>query len=91
MQRPIQIDAREVEEEPDITAAIRGLSDADLSRLRALAGLRARTLPGVDWSDLLNEAIVRAPDRTRRWPPTVPILAFLAGVMRSMTTITGAA
>ena len=57
---PIQIDPGEVEEQPDIAAAIRGLSDADLTRLRALAGLRARTLPGIDWSDLLNEAIVRA-------------------------------
>jgi DNA-directed RNA polymerase specialized sigma24 family protein len=81
---PTQIDAGEAEEEPDIAAAIRGLSDADLTRLRALAGLRARTLPGVDWSDLLNEAIVRALDGTRRWSPTVPILAFLAGIMRSI-------
>lgn len=81
---PTQIDPGEAEEEPDIAAAIRGLSDADLTRLRALAGLRARTLPGVDWSDLLNEAIVRALDGTRRWSPTVPILAFLAGIMRSI-------
>lgn len=71
-------------EERDIAASIRGLSASDLARLRALARLRTRRLPGLDWQDLLNEAILRALDRTRRWPPGVPILAFLAGIMRSI-------
>ncbi|KMO21073.1 hypothetical protein SQ03_04275 [Methylobacterium platani JCM 14648] len=46
--------------------------------------MRARRLPETDWADLLNEAIVRALDGTRLWPPEVPILAFLAGCMRSI-------
>lgn len=71
-------------EERDAADAIRALGDADLARLRALAHLRARSLPGLDWSDLLNEAIVRALDGTRRWPAGVPIVAFLAGTMRSL-------
>ncbi|UHC14683.1 sigma-70 family RNA polymerase sigma factor [Methylobacterium currus] len=71
-------------EQRDVAAAIRGLSTVDLVRLRALARLRARRLPGLDWSDILHEAIVRALDGTRRWPPEVPILVFLAGCMRSI-------
>ncbi|KMO34899.1 hypothetical protein VQ03_22820 [Methylobacterium tarhaniae] len=46
--------------------------------------MRARRLPGIEWPDILHEAIVRALDGTRRWPPGVPILVFLAGCMRSI-------
>ena len=69
----------------DVSEALGALSGNDLLRLRALAKLRARGLPGgVAWSDLLHEAIVRALEGTRRWPPNVPLLAFLAGIMRSL-------
>ena len=69
----------------DVGAALAALSDDDLLRLRALARLRARGLPGgVAWSDLLHEAMLRALEGTRRWPPGVPLLAFLAGIMRSL-------
>ncbi len=69
----------------DVSAALAALSDDDLLRLRALARLRARGLPGgVAWSDLLHEAVLRALEGTRRWPPGVPLLAFLAGIMRSL-------
>jgi RNA polymerase sigma-70 factor (ECF subfamily) len=69
----------------DVGAALAALSDDDLLRLRALARLRARGLPGgVAWSDLLHEAVLRALEGTRRWPPGVPLLAFLAGIMRSL-------
>lgn len=69
----------------DVGAALQALSDDDLLRLRALARLRARGLPGgVAWSDLLHEAVLRALEGTRRWPPGVPLLAFLAGIMRSL-------
>ncbi len=69
----------------DIAQAIRSLSDADLVRLKALAQLWSRDLPGgVGWSDVLNEAIARALDRSRPWPSGVPLLAFLSGVMRSI-------
>jgi RNA polymerase sigma-70 factor (ECF subfamily) len=71
-------------EERDVAGAIRALSDADLVRLRALARLRTRGLPGLDWSDLLNEAIMRALDGSRRWPRDVPLPVFLAGIMRSI-------
>jgi RNA polymerase sigma-70 factor (ECF subfamily) len=69
----------------DVARAIRSLSDADLVRLKALARLWARGLPdGFGWVDLLNEAIARALDGSRRWPPGVRLLPFLSGVMRSV-------
>jgi DNA-directed RNA polymerase specialized sigma24 family protein len=69
----------------DIARAIHSLSDADLVRLKALARLWARGLPGgVGWADILHEAIARALDGSRKWPPGVPILAFLSGIMRSI-------
>jgi RNA polymerase sigma-70 factor (ECF subfamily) len=69
----------------DVSRALGALSEIDLLRLRALARLRARGLPpGIDWSDLLNEALARALDGSRQWPQGVPLLVFLAGVMRSI-------
>ncbi len=69
----------------DIGRALRALSDADLVRLKALARLWSRGLPGgLGWTDILNEAVVRCLDGSRRWPPDVPLLAFLSGVMRSI-------
>jgi DNA-directed RNA polymerase specialized sigma24 family protein len=69
----------------DVSRALAALSETDLLRLRALARLRARGLPsGIDWSDLLNEALARALDGSRQWPQGVPFLVFLAGVMRSV-------
>jgi DNA-directed RNA polymerase specialized sigma24 family protein len=68
-----------------VSRTLAGLSDTQLIRLRALARLRARALPaGISWSDLLHEALVRALEGSRQWPPGVPFLAFLAGVMRSI-------
>jgi RNA polymerase sigma-70 factor (ECF subfamily) len=69
----------------DIARAIHSLSDADLVRLKALARLWARGLPGgVGWTDVLHEAIARALDGSRKWPLGVPVLAFLSGIMRSI-------
>ena len=74
-------------EEPsrDVAAALAALSNAELLRLNALARLWTRGLPEtLSWADVLQEAIARALDGSRRWPPGVPILAFLSGVMRSI-------
>jgi RNA polymerase sigma-70 factor (ECF subfamily) len=67
-----------------IARAIQSLSEGDLLRLKALARLRARSLPGIEWADVLNETIMRALSGTRRWPPNVPIISFLAWAMRSV-------
>jgi DNA-directed RNA polymerase specialized sigma24 family protein len=69
-----------------VSRALTALSETELLRLQALARLRARGLPpGVAWTDLLHEALVRALDGSRQWPEGVPFLAFLAGVMRSIS------
>jgi DNA-directed RNA polymerase specialized sigma24 family protein len=76
-----------VAEEPsrDVAAALGALSNAELLRLNALARLWTRGMPGtLSWADVLQEAIARALDGSRKWPPGVPILAFLSGVMRSI-------
>jgi len=85
-QRPKELSAWAPPAPPrDIGEALAALSEDDLLRLRAIARLRARSLPGgISWSDLLHEAVVRALAGTRPWPPGVPLLAFLAGVMRSL-------
>ena len=72
--------------ERDVGAALAALSQEDLLRLRAIARLRARFLPPgtMSWSDLLHEAVLRALTGARPWPPAVLLLAFLAGVMRSL-------
>jgi DNA-directed RNA polymerase specialized sigma24 family protein len=57
----------------------------DLLRLKALARFHARGLPpDVGWPDLLQEAFARVLDGTRRRPEGIPIVAFVAGVMRSL-------
>jgi DNA-directed RNA polymerase specialized sigma24 family protein len=40
--------------------------------------------PHVSWSDLLQEAFSRVLDGSRQRPDGVPLVAFLAGVMRSI-------
>jgi len=66
-----------------VARALAALTSADLLRLKRLAQLRARLLPGLEWDELLNEAVLRALDGSRQWPEGVPLLAFLAGIMRS--------
>jgi DNA-directed RNA polymerase specialized sigma24 family protein len=58
---------------------------ADLLRLKVIARLHARGLPPhIGWADLLQEAFTRVLDGSRRQPEGVPMVAFLAGVMRSI-------
>jgi DNA-directed RNA polymerase specialized sigma24 family protein len=67
-----------------VARALAALTPSDLVRLKRLAQLRARLLPGLEWDELLNEALLRALDGSRRWPDGVPLLAFIAGIMRSL-------
>jgi RNA polymerase sigma-70 factor (ECF subfamily) len=67
-----------------VAQALAALTRNDLVRLKRLAQLRARLLPGLEWDELLNEALLRALDGSRRWPEGVPLLAFIAGIMRSL-------
>jgi DNA-directed RNA polymerase specialized sigma24 family protein len=61
------------------------VTETDLLRLKAIARLHARGLPAdVSWSDLLQEAFARVLDGSRHHPEGLPMLPFLAGVMRSI-------
>ena len=57
----------------DVGAALAALSGEDLLRLRAIARLRARSLPpgGLTWSDLLHEAVLRALAGDRAQPQQI--------------------
>jgi DNA-directed RNA polymerase specialized sigma24 family protein len=61
------------------------VSESDLLRLKTIARLRARGLPWfVSWADLLQEAFRRVLDGSRKKPDELPMVVFLAGVMRSI-------
>jgi len=65
--------------------ALELVSQMDLLRLKTLARLHARGLPpDVNWEDLLQEAITRMLVGSRKMPEGVSVIAFLAGVMRSL-------
>src|ERR1700761_3454031 len=85
MQPKRRVEEDEDETVGDVARALARLSEVDLLRLKAVARLRARGLPGgVGWSDLLNEAFARALDGTRQLPEGLGMVAFLAGIMRSI-------
>jgi RNA polymerase sigma-70 factor (ECF subfamily) len=83
MRSDITADAAESSTEA-VARALATLTPSDLVRLKRLAQLRARLLPGAEWDELLNEALLRALDGSRRWPEGVPLLTFIAGIMRSL-------
>jgi RNA polymerase sigma-70 factor (ECF subfamily) len=63
------------------------VTESDLLRLKVIARLHARGLPPqFSWTDLLQEAFARVLDGSRRQPEGLPIVPFLAGVMRSIKT-----
>lgn len=68
----------------DIRGTLIDLSEADLLRLRKFAQLRARALVGVDWQDLLHEAIIRTLDGARVWPDRIPFMIFMKQTIRSI-------
>jgi DNA-directed RNA polymerase specialized sigma24 family protein len=77
-----------VERTPASQALARKLvTTSDLLRLKVIARLHARGLPPqFSWTDLLQESFARVLDGSRRQPEGLPIVPFLAGVMRSIKT-----
>ena len=67
----------------EAAAALENLGEADRIRLAMLARSRLHGESGA-WEDLLQEALKRILDGTRKWPRGLPIIAFVAGVMRSL-------
>lgn len=67
--------------------ALKLVTQMDLLRLKSVARLYARGLPPeVGWTDLLQEAFARVLDGARKCPEGLPVVTFLAGVMRSIRT-----
>ena len=65
--------------------ALKLVSEMDFLRLKAIARLHARGLPpDVGWDDLLQEAFTRIIVGSRLQPKGLTMLAFLAGIMRSL-------
>jgi len=65
--------------------ALGQVTDLELLRLKTLARWYARGLPpDVTWEDLLQEALTRILVGKRQIPDGVAIVAFVAGVMRSL-------
>ena len=61
------------------------LTLTDLLRLKAIARLHAWGLPpDMGWTDLLQEALLRLLQGSRRPPPGIPTVTFVAGIMRSI-------
>lgn len=77
---------RETVSTAELVAALGALGPADLARLNMLAKMRARYCPGLDWRDLLHDAIDRALDGSRSWPRGLPLLFFLRETMRSLAS-----
>ena len=77
---------REIATKEESADALRQLSDAALLQLGKIARLRAIGLHAVDGQDLLNEAIVRMLDGSRRRPRDVPLVVFLGQTMRSIAS-----
>lgn len=65
--------------------ALKLVTQMDLLRLKAIARLHARGLPPeIGWADLLQEAFARVLDGSRKCPEGLPLVTFLAGIMRSI-------
>jgi RNA polymerase sigma-70 factor (ECF subfamily) len=65
--------------------ALNLVSELDLLRLKSLARWHARGLPpDVSWEDLLQEALTRMLTGARHRPEGVTMVAFIAGIMRSL-------
>jgi RNA polymerase sigma-70 factor (ECF subfamily) len=61
------------------------VNEAQLLRLKVIARLHARGLPPhLSWVDLLQEAFTRVLDGSRHQPEGIPMVTFVAGVMRSI-------
>ena len=89
MKRHAILDLKDI---PSITVTPAGealaaklVTETELLRLKAIAHLQARGLPPeVGWADLLQEAFARILDGSRRRPPGLPMVNFVAGIMRSI-------
>jgi DNA-directed RNA polymerase specialized sigma24 family protein len=65
--------------------ALELVNKMDLLRLKSIARIYARGLPPEGaWEDMLQEALTRVLTGSRRRPEGVTIVAFVAGILRSL-------
>jgi DNA-directed RNA polymerase specialized sigma24 family protein len=65
--------------------ALELVNKMDLLRIKTIARIYARGLsPEGAWEDMLQEALTRVLTGSRRRPEGVPMLAFVAGILRSL-------
>ncbi|HEY6927631.1 MAG TPA: hypothetical protein VI653_29415 [Steroidobacteraceae bacterium] len=83
-QMPSLVDKRVIR--PAQTAlALDLVNEMDLLRLKAIARVYARGLPPeVTWEDMLQEALTRVLVGSRVRPEGVPMVGFIAGILRSL-------
>jgi DNA-directed RNA polymerase specialized sigma24 family protein len=85
MPQMLPLDDRVISTPAEKALALNLVTATDLLRLKTIARLHARGLPAeVGWDDLLQEAFARVLVGSRRQPEGVAMIAFLAGVMRSL-------
>jgi DNA-directed RNA polymerase specialized sigma24 family protein len=85
MRQTPMLDAGRVITPSETAFALKLVTEMDLLRLKAIAKLHSRGLPAdVSWEDLLQEAFARVISGSRRRPQGVAMIAFMAGVMRSL-------
>lgn len=78
------VDKRELRP-AETVVALGMVSRIELLRLKTIARVYARGLPpDVAWDDLLQEALTRIILGARRQPEGVTMVAFVAGIMRSL-------
>ena len=79
-------DAQRFASRDELARALARLTATDLKRLELIARMRSNGLPAIEWQDLLQEGLARTLSGRRRWPKNIPLLAFLAQVMRSLAS-----
>lgn len=70
----------------EVADALGALSAVEIGRLNMIARIRARYAPGIEWRELLHEAIDKALSGARKWPRHLPFLVFMRETMRSQAS-----
>lgn len=69
----------------EAAVALEQLGPGGRIRLEKIARNRLRGL-NTEWEDLLQEALTRILEGSRKWPRNLPIINFVAGVMKSLAS-----
>lgn len=70
----------------EVADALGALSPVEIARMNMIARIRARYAPGLEWRELLHDAIDKALSGKRKWPRHLPFLVFMRETMRSQAS-----